>query len=97
MLQISSYYEALIENDPHAMALFPTNDEVNEFNELVIKHLQLQLYVIEAEDSEIRINKSKKDYKRPCMFDFKFKNKLKMGINFRLNFLQKTLKCKLYF
>lgn len=68
MEDLAKYYVNLSKNDPQALALFPKNEEVNEFNNLVANYLNMEIVLIEAEDSEKRIKQSKKGYKRPCMF-----------------------------
>ncbi|CAD6200220.1 unnamed protein product [Caenorhabditis auriculariae] len=46
------YYLSLLERDPTAMALMPTNGEVMEFNEAVLKTLGAETFVVLAEDVE---------------------------------------------
>lgn len=68
MEDLANYYVHLSKKDSEALALFPFNEEVNEFNNLVAKFLNMETILIEAEDSEKRIKPSKKGYKRLCNF-----------------------------
>lgn len=45
------YYRELMKEDPMALAIFSTNEEVHNFNNAVIEVLNLQKVVIVAEDS----------------------------------------------
>ncbi|CAD6200254.1 unnamed protein product, partial [Caenorhabditis auriculariae] len=50
MKSAAIFYSHLIKTDPKALALFPTNEDVKEFNRFVAKELELATFVIEAED-----------------------------------------------
>lgn len=50
--EAASYYcTSLIEKDPHALAIFATNQEVAKFNSAVVDELQLDVITIESKDS----------------------------------------------
>lgn len=67
--QIAKFYAKMSLADPKIMALFPTNDEVAEFNKIVSKCLKLDIITIEAKDSHSKfIQKNKTLFERPCKF-----------------------------
>lgn len=51
MKEVALYYAKISKDDPHVLALFPTNDEVNLFNEVVANYLGAKFVTIEADDS----------------------------------------------
>lgn len=69
MNNIAAYYVQIKNEDPETMALFPTNEEVNLFNELVVKQLAIETVIINADDSINHIKLAKTNYKRPCKFE----------------------------
>lgn len=72
MKELALYYIQLSISDSQVLALFPTNDEVAEFNNFVCKNLNLKTIIVDAEDSEIRLKRrNNKTFKRPCNFFLK--------------------------
>ena len=51
MEQTARYFLKIRETDPMILAIFPLNEEVNEFNNAVYKVLGVQPITVVAEDS----------------------------------------------
>ncbi|CAD6200299.1 unnamed protein product [Caenorhabditis auriculariae] len=50
--EAAEYYLRILENDPTAIALFSTNDEVSLFNTTILKQLGVKTFTVLAEDVE---------------------------------------------
>ncbi|PIC37765.1 hypothetical protein B9Z55_016285 [Caenorhabditis nigoni] len=50
----ATYYIELLKTDPLVMALLPTNDEVNEFNTIVLDEMKLQTVIVEAVETDLK-------------------------------------------